>query len=226
MDFKDLFVSSWQKIINNIGPVLLITFAQLVLIIITFGILAPVTTAGYTNSLLRLVREERSPAIGDLFSHMRLFFPLLLFALVAMVAIGLGFFFLVLPGFAVIAFIAFAAFYLIPYMVDEELGLIDGLKASWDLAVKQPVSEQFVVVIIYVAIMSLGSSLPFAFLITQPMATLIMILAYLERTGKKREEQTASEPVTPTGQTVQEPEADGKSVETEADPTTDEGKQQ
>jgi len=226
MDFKDLVVTSWQKMINNIGPVLLITFAQLVLIIITLGILAPVTTAGYLNSLMRLVREERQPAIGDLFSHMRLFLPLFLFGLLAVIAIGIGFMFLVLPGFAAIAFIAFAAFYLIPYMVDEELGLIDGLKASWDLATKQPVSDQFVVVIIYVVIMSLGSSLPFAFLITQPMATLIMITAYLERTGKSREERASAEPVSATGPTGEESDAAGESGEAGTESAAGEDKQQ
>jgi membrane-anchored glycerophosphoryl diester phosphodiesterase (GDPDase) len=81
----------------------------------------------------------------------------------------------------VLAFISFAAFYLLPYMVDQKLGLFDALKASWQAAMQEPVSEHIIVVIIYVAIMSLGSSLWFAFLITQPMATFIMVEAYQYR---------------------------------------------
>ncbi len=181
MDFKDLIVRSWQNTLNHIGPLLLITLVQLVLIIVTFGILAPVTTAGYVDSLLQVVRDDRKPEVGDLFSQMRLFFPLFLLSiLVAIVAI-IGFSLLVLPGFAVLAFIAFAAFYLLPYMVDQKLGLFDALKASWQAAMQEPVSEHIIVVIIYVAIMSLGSSLWFAFLITQPMATFIMVEAYQYR---------------------------------------------
>ena len=197
MDFKDLIVTSWQKMINHIGPILLITFVQLVLIIVTLGILAPVTTAGYVHSLMRLVREERSPEVGDLFSQMRLFLPLFVFSVLALLAVFIGFLLLVLPGFAVIAFISFAAFYLIPFMVEENLGVIDALKASWNLAIKPPMSDQFVVVIIYVAIMSLGSSLPLAFLVTQPMATFIMAIAYLKRSGKSIERTRQAEPVDP-----------------------------
>jgi hypothetical protein len=79
------------------------------------------------------------------------------------------------------ALVAFAAFYLIPLMTDQKLGLFDALKTSWDKAMQAPVSDHIIVVIIYVVIMSLGSSLPFAFLITQPLATFILVGAYRER---------------------------------------------
>ncbi len=181
MNFKDLVVHSWQNTLNHIGPLLLITLVQLVLIIVSLGILAPVTTAGYLHSLLQVVREDRKPEVGDLFSQMRLFLPLFALSLLVALVAFVGFTLLVLPGFAVLAFIAFAAFYLLPYMVDQKLGLFDGLKASWDTALKEPVSDHIIVVIIYVAIMSLGSSLWFAFLITTPVATFIMIEAYQER---------------------------------------------
>ncbi len=181
MDFKDLIVRSWQNTLNHIGPLLLITFVQLVLIIFTLGILAPVTTAGYLHALMLVVREDRKPEVADLFSQMRLFLPLFVLSIVAALVTFIGFSLLVLPGFAVLAFISFAAFYLLPYMVDQQLGLFDGLKSSWDTALQAPVSDHIIVVIIYVAIMSLGSSLWFAFLITQPMATFIMIEAYQAR---------------------------------------------
>ena len=181
MDFKDLIVRSWQNTLNHIGPILLITFVQLVLIIITLGILAPVTTAGYVQALMQVVNNDRKPEVGDLFSQMRLFFPLFVFSILVAAVAFIGFTLLVLPGFAVIAFISFAAFYLLPFMVDQKLGLFDALKESWQAAVQAPVTDHIIVVIIYVAIMSLGSSLWFAFLITQPVATFIMIEAYQSR---------------------------------------------
>ena len=187
MNFKDLVVTSWQNTLDHIGPLLLITLAQLVLIVISLGILAPVTTAGYLNSLLRVVREDRKPEVGDLFSEMRLFLPLFVLSLLIAVVAFIGFTLLILPGFAVLAFISFAAFYLLPYMVDQKLGLFDALKASWNAALKEPVSDHIIVVIIYVAIMSLGSSLWFAFLITTPVATFIMIEAYRERVLDKKD---------------------------------------
>ena len=219
MDFKDLIVRSWQNTLNYIGPLLLVTFVQLVLIIITLGILAPVTTAGYVHALMQVVNDDRKPEVGDLFSQMRLFFPLFVFSILVAVVAFIGFSLLVLPGFAVIAFISFAAFYLLPYMVDQKLGLFDALRASWQAAVKAPVSDHIIVVIIYVAIMSLGSSLWFAFLITQPMATFIMIESYQSRVlgnqinktsaGDEPDEPAASEDE--SGAAEEKPEQQGES---------------
>ena len=199
MDFKELIVSAWHNTLNHIGPLLLITFVQLVLIMVTLGILAPVTTAGYVHSLMQVVRDDRKPEVGDLFSQMRLFFPLLLLSILVAIVAFIGFSLLVLPGFAVIAFIAFAAFYLLPFMVDQRLGLFDALKASWQTAMQEPVSEHIIVVIIYVAIMSLGSSLWFGFLITQPLATFIMVEAYQKRVlgGPDASQDSPADPEAP-----------------------------
>jgi len=199
MDFKKLVVSAWQQTVNFIGPVLLVTFVQMVLIIVSLGILAPVTTAGYVQSLLRAVREGRSPEIGDLFSQMRLFLPLLFFFACAGIVIFVGFTLLVLPGFVAAAFIAFAAFYMLPLMTDKGYGLIDALKRSWEIATTPPINDHIIVAIIYVAIVSLGGSLPFAFLITQPLATFILVGAYQERVVMidQPPEQTVSTPPPP-----------------------------
>jgi len=195
MDFKSLIEKSWKNTLNFIGPVLLITVVQVIVIFLSLGILAPVTTAGYVYSLLRAIREDRKPEVGDLFSQMRLFLPLFLFYLMVAVAALIGFTLLVLPGFAVIGLVGFASLYLIPLMVDQQLGLFDALKESWQQAIKDPIADHLIVVIIYLVIMSLGTSLPFAFLITQPFATFILVDAYLERVAseqgieKSREEE-------------------------------------
>ncbi len=70
MDFKNIIEKSWKNTLSFIGPLLLITFAQLLVIILSLGILAPVTTAGYIQSLLRAEREGRQPEVGDLFSKL------------------------------------------------------------------------------------------------------------------------------------------------------------
>lgn len=192
MDFKKLIVQSWNNTLNFIGPVLLITLVQIIVSVVSFGILAPVTMAGYVQSLLRAAREGRSPEIGDLFSQMRLFLPLLLFSLLLLVVAALGFTLLILPGFLVIGFAVYASFYLIPLMTDKKLGLFDALKTSWDHAVSPPISDHLIVAIIYIVIMSFGSSLLFAFLFTQPMATFILVGAYLERFTLEVDEDTIS----------------------------------
>lgn len=189
MDFKKLIVQSWNNTLNFIGPVLLITLVQLVVSVISFGILAPVTMAGYVQSLLRATREGRKPEIADLFSQMRLFLPLFLFYSLVVLVTVIGFTLLILPGFLVICFVAFGSFYLIPLMTDKELGLFDALRTAWDHAVSPPVSDHIIVAVIYVVIMSLGSSLPFAFLVTQPMATFILVGAYMEKVTREELEE-------------------------------------
>lgn len=211
MDFKNLVVSAWQQTVNFIGPVLLVTFVQMVLIIVSLGILAPVTTAGYVQSLLRAMREGRSPEVGDLFSQMRLFLPLFFFFACVAVIIFIGFSLLVLPGFVAAAFIAFAAFYMLPLMTDKGFGLIDALKKSWEIATKQPMNDHIIVAIIYVAIMSLGGSLPFAFLITQPLATFILVGAYQQRAAMIEPRHEQGQPISgPVSAPPPPPESSGE----------------
>lgn len=181
MDFKKHFETGWQNTLQFIGPVLLLTFVQLIVIIISFGILAPVTTAGYFKSLLLAAREGRTPDIKDLFSEMSLFLPLLGFSIVIVIAIGIGFMFLIVPGFIVSLFVIFASLYLIPLMVDQKLGLIDALKGSWEMAIREPIADQAIITIVYVAILSIGGSIPFAIIVAQPLATFIVLSVYQER---------------------------------------------
>jgi len=186
MDFKKLIEKSWKNTLRFIGPLLLITFVQLLVIVFSLGILAPVTTAGYIQSLLRAEREGRQPEVGDLFAQMRLFFPLFGFFFLATIIAVIGFSLLILPGFIIIAATAFAAFYMLPLMTDRGYGLFAALKKSWAVATTPPVTDHIIIAIIYVAIMSLGSSLPFAFLMTQPLATFILIGAYQERIPEEK----------------------------------------
>ncbi len=183
MDFKKLFETTWQTTLSFIGPMILLTLVYTIVIVFSFGIMAPVATAGYMRSLLRVLREGRSPELKDIFSEMSLFLPLSLFFLMALIATSIGFMFLVLPGFLVIGFLAFAALYMIPLMLDRGLGLFDALQESWDMAVRDPLMDQIIVVVVYLAITALGGSVPFGVLITQPFATLFILRAYEKRGG-------------------------------------------
>lgn len=197
MDMKKLFETTWQSTLSNIGPLILLTLVYAIVMAISFGILAPVTTAGYTRSLLLLQREGRSPEIRDLFSEMSLFLPLTLLFLVAVVATSIGFMFLVLPGFLVIAFLVFAAIYVIPLMIDKRMGVLEALQESWDMAVQDPVIDQVIVVVIYLIITSLGGSVPFGFLLTQPFATILILGAYEARMEKLPNNPSETSPPPP-----------------------------
>lgn len=181
MDFKEHLKTAWEHTLQFIVPVILLTLVQLVVITCSFGILAPVTTAGYMQSLLLALRDGREPKIGDLFSEMRLFLPLFMFGFVAFFALLIGFTFLIIPGLLLAAFLVFATIYMMPLMTDQGLALLDALKESWSMAVEKPFSDQIILVVLYLVIVSLGSSVAVAVLFTQPLATFLVLSVYEER---------------------------------------------
>ena len=181
MDLKKHLETAWNTTLQFIVPVILLTLVQLIVVTFSFGILAPVTTAGYMQSLLLALREGREPKIGDLFSEMSLFLPLFVFGLLAFIVTMLGFMLLILPGFIVAGFLVFATIYIMPLMSDKGMGLMDALKESWRMATRAPVSEQLVLMVLYLVIISLGGSIAVAVLFTQPLATFLVLSVYEER---------------------------------------------
>ena len=181
MDFKHHLENGWNNTLQFIVPVILLTLVQLIVIMFSFGILAPVTTAGYMQSLLLALREGREPKIGDLFSEMRLFLPLFVFGLLAFFVTLLGFVMVILPGIAIAGFIVFATIYMMPLMSDKNMGLMDAIKESWSMATRSPVSDQFILVVLYMVIVALGGSIAIAILFTQPLATFFILSVYEER---------------------------------------------
>ena len=181
MDFKEHLKTAWESTLQYIVPVILLTLVQLIVVTLSLGILAPVTTAGYMQSLLLALRDGREPKIGDLFSEMRLFFPLLAFGILAALATFLGFLLLILPGLLVVAFLIFATIYMMPLMTDKKMGLFEAIKESWNMAVRKPYSDQIILMVLYLVIMSVGGSIPLALVFAQPLATFFMISVYEER---------------------------------------------
>jgi membrane-anchored glycerophosphoryl diester phosphodiesterase (GDPDase) len=183
MDIKKHLEIAWNLTLKNIVPLILMTLVMLVVSFFTLGILAPVMLAGYMQSILLMVRNGREPSIGDIFSEMRLFLPLLGFGIVAFIAIMIGFTLFFLPGLALILALTFGCFYMLPLMTDRRMGLVDAIKESWQMAVKGNVADHVVVVILYVALVAIGSSIFIGSLFTLPFGTILLISVYLERMG-------------------------------------------
>jgi hypothetical protein len=194
MDFKGQLEKTWATFTEFIAPLIIITLGLAGISIVTLGILAPVATAGYTQSLLQTVRDRRKPEIGDLFSQMRLFLPLLGFGLLAYIALFIGFIFLVLPGIIMALALAFFCLYMLPLMTDQELGLIDAIKESSRMALEEPITDHIVVVALYLGISAIGSSIIVGTLFTLPFATLFFLHVYELKIGKP-----APQPVKPQG---------------------------
>lgn len=186
MDFKDLLEKSWKSFTEFLPALIVNTLVLLVVSLFTLGILAPVCTAGYTQSLLRSIRDKRKPEVGDLFSHMNLFLPLLAFFIVAGLAVFIGFLILVLPGIIAGIALYFFCLYLLPLMTDKGLGLIEAVKESSRMALEDPVVEHIAVVAIYIGITALGQVVPFGIIFTMPIATLFMLYAFEEKCGAEQ----------------------------------------
>ncbi len=197
MDFKELLEQSWKSFTEFLPALIVNTLVLLVVSLFTLGFLAPVCTAGYTQSLLLAIREKRKPEVGDLFAHMNLFLPLLAFFIVAGIIVLIGFLVLVLPGIIAGIAIYFFCLYLLPLMTDKGLGLIEAIKESSRMAMEDPVVEHVAVVAIYIGITALGQVVPFGVIFTLPIATLFLLYAFEEKCGVEESQPEKSEEPAP-----------------------------
>ncbi len=187
MDFKKHLLVSWELTLQHIVPLVLMTLVMFVLTFFTLGILAPVMMAGYMHAVLMVIRGEQEPKVGDLFACMRLFFPLLIFFVLAALAISLGFALLVLPGLALLLVLAMGTVYMLPLMTDQELGLVDALKESMTMVFKGDIGENLVVVLIFYAIQAIGGIVAIGSLFSTPIAVVFLMSVYEERMSAGRQ---------------------------------------
>jgi membrane-anchored glycerophosphoryl diester phosphodiesterase (GDPDase) len=188
MDFKKHLEIAWNLTLKNLAMLILMTLVLLIVSTLTLGILAPVLKAGYFQSILMMVRNKRQPVIQDLFSQMNLFLPLFGFSILVFIAITVGFLLFVLPGIAVVCAIAFGCLYMLPLMTDQKLSLMDAIKKSWQMALQPNITDHIAVVIVFIGLISIGSSAALiGTLLTLPFATIFVLSVYVER---MRESQT------------------------------------
>lgn len=184
MDFTKHFQIIGDVIKSDYIALLLSTIVLFVVSIASFGLLAPVAMAGYTQSLLLAIRDGRRPEVRDLFTHFNLFLPLLIFSLLLGAAVFIGLKMLVLPGLVVIAAASYFCLYLLPLMTDREMGLVEALQESTQMATVQPVSEHLVALAVYLVLNAIGSSTGLGAVVTTPVALLFVLSVYEERQAR------------------------------------------
>lgn len=178
MDFKTHLIDAWEMTLEFIAPLIIITLIMFIVWFLSFGILVPVTFAGYIQSILLMIRQGREPKIQDLFSQLNLFLPLLGFGIMVCAATVIGLIFFVLPGLLIVLAAAFICLYMIPLMIDKNLGLFDAIKESYSMAMQGALVDHIVVVIIFIGINAVGSSVFIGSLFTQPLATIFLLSVY------------------------------------------------
>ncbi|MHC4791687.1 MAG: hypothetical protein ACYS8Y_09675 [Planctomycetota bacterium] len=178
MEFKTHLTEAWELTLEFISQLIVLTLVMFLVWFLSFGILVPVTFAGYIYSILLLIRQGREPKIQDLFSQLNLFLPLFGFGIMVCAATVIGFIFLVLPGLLIALATAFICLYMIPLMIDKNLGLFDAIKKSYSMAMQGALVDHIVVVIIFIGINAVGSSVFIGSLFTQPLATIFLLSVY------------------------------------------------
>lgn len=191
MDFKRHIEAAWNLTLGNVVSLILMTLVMVAVGSLTLGILAPVTMAGYTQSLLQLIRNGREPKVQDLFSHMNLFLPLLGFGIAVFVATSIGFMLLFIPGIVIVVAVTYCCIYMMPLMTDKQLDIVEAVKESYAMGRRGELVDHVVVVIIFMAITVIGGTVFIGVLFTQPLATLFLLSPYEEKIN------TASPPAPP-----------------------------
>ena len=178
MNIKYHIETAWKHCIENVVPLIILTLVLAAVSIFSVGILAPVAFAGYTHSLFQLLKHNKEPKAQDIFSQLRLFWPLFLFTLAVFIITVIGFTLLVLPGIIFTIIIGYTCLYMIPIMVDKKSGLIDAIKESISMVTRPPVTDHIIVFIIFGALTIVGGSSFIGFIFLQPFATLFLLSVY------------------------------------------------
>lgn len=181
MDFKVHLERAWRLTLANLVPLILLTLLWSVLVFVSIGILAPVVSAGYLQSILQMLRNGREPEVQDLFSEMRLFLPLLGFGVAAFVLTMIGFSLFFLPGIVVVCAITYLCLYVFPLMTDRNYGIVDAVKESTRMVTGDDFMDHVITALLFVAISAVGSSVFIGWIFTQPLAAIFLLSVYEQK---------------------------------------------
>jgi len=181
MDFKQLIESAFNLTLEKIVPLILLTLLLIAISTLSFGLLAPVASAGYMYAIILLIREGREPRLQDIFSQMNLFLPLLGFGILATLVIFIGYMLLVLPGIILACLITYTCLYMLPLMTDRKMPLVEAVKESYRMTTTGSMADNIIVAVLFIGVVTIGGSTMIGALFTQPFATVFIALIYEEK---------------------------------------------
>jgi hypothetical protein len=183
LNFKDQLETAWRLTLKYIAPLIILTLVMFLVCLLTLGVLSLVLTAGYFHAVLLMIREGREPQLKDLFSYMKLFFPLLGFGIVVFISALIGFSLFFLPGVFVILAVSYCCLFILPLMTDKNLGLFDAVKKSYAIMMRGNMTDMVAVYLIFAGLFAIGNSVFVGFLFTQPFASVFLLSVYEEKVG-------------------------------------------
>jgi uncharacterized membrane protein len=175
MEIETLLKDSWEIFQKNM-------VAYIVGALITiFGSIIVITSAplayGLTYMAAKGARGE-TVEIADVFAGFKpdKFIQSWILFLIIMIPIFIGFLLLVIPGMIIGIVFSIIFLYALPLMVIKDLGAVDALKESLEIA-KANLQDTVILVVIVMILNAIGSAIWIGTILTMPFSMLLLVLA-------------------------------------------------
>ncbi len=178
MDFEGLLRKTWGGFVNQILTLILFTLLGAVLCITI--VLIPTVTRGLTKGFLDYAREGKQPDYALLWDF-KDFGQMALVVIIVGVALSIGYTLCIIPGVLLNIFFL----YCVLYMVDKNMGAIEGITASKDLVMKTGFGTNLIVTLIIVLLFFIGTLVALGWVLTAPFSFLFLTYVYLELSQKE-----------------------------------------
>jgi hypothetical protein len=183
LDIKTCFTQAWDVYKVNILMFLVSAVIFQVISLFTLLILSGPLFGGYCLMTLNAMRsEDKKIELNDMFKMFSRFGLLIGLFFLQGIAIFAGLLLLIIPGILLMTMWLYSYFML----VDKNKGVIDSLKASWNMVKEKGLWINLSLAIIYIVLTGLSGQIPFIGwllnLFMVPFGILLLTSAYLQQT--------------------------------------------
>jgi len=183
LDIGKCFTDAWEVYKVNILILILSALIFQVISLFTLLILSGPLFGGYCFMTMNAMRKaDKKVELNDMFKMMGKFWPLLGLFFLQGIAIFAGLLLLIVPGILLMALWLYTYF----IMVDKNKGVMDSLKASWNLVKCKGLRINLALAIIYLVLSGVSGQIPVVGwlinIILVPFGILLITSAYLQQT--------------------------------------------
>ena len=183
LDIGKCFTDAWEVYKVNILILILSALIFQVISLFTLLILSGPLFGGYCFMTMNAMRKaDKKVELNDMFKMLGKFWPLLGLFFLQGVAIFAGLLLLIVPGILLMALWLYTYF----IMVDKNKGVMDSLKASWNLVKCKGLRINLALAIIYLVLSGVSGQIPVVGwlinIILVPFGILLITSAYLQQT--------------------------------------------
>jgi len=183
LDIGKCFTDAWEVYKVNILILILSALIFQVISLFTLLILSGPLFGGYCFMTMNAMRKaDKKVELNDMFKMLGKFWPLLGLFFLQGIAIFAGLLLLIVPGILLMALWLYTYF----IMVDKNKGVMDSLKASWNLVKCKGLWINLALAIIYLVLSGVSGQIPVVGwlinIILVPFGILLITSAYLQQT--------------------------------------------